>query len=150
MRNVRKLLVGTALAGALATGIFAAPAASAATATTASAPVAASAQSFSAGWKYFNTGGHDGRIAYQWGRKGGHYWLDFKLWDRDRRDRGFTYFDVYYKRHGKWYHFNRYSTKGFFDKGSPIIFPQDVQDIRFKGGYGWSNHYGWGGYRSYN
>ncbi|MFI7450075.1 hypothetical protein ACIBQX_21475 [Nonomuraea sp. NPDC049714] len=147
MQNLRKLLVGTAIAGALATGIIAAPAASAATATTASTSVAS--QSFSGGWKYFHTGGGDGRIGYQWGRKGGHYWLDFKLWDRDRHDRGFTYFDIFYKRDGDWHHYKRYSTKSFFDKGSPIVFPRNVDDIRFKGGYGWSNHYGWGGYHNY-
>ncbi|SDJ45084.1 hypothetical protein [Nonomuraea jiangxiensis] len=153
MRNVRKLLVGTAVAGALAAGIFAAPAASAATASAAStataATTASTASQASSGWRYVNVGGRDGRIAYQWGRKGGRYWLDFQLWDRDRHDRGYTFFDVYYKRDGRWHHYKRYSTKSFYDKGNPIFFPSDVDDIRFRGGYGWNDHFGWSGYHNY-
>lgn len=145
MRNIRKLFAGTVLAGALAAGAFAAPA-SAATATTANAPVAASAQTFS-GWKYFYVGGHDGRIGYQWGRDHGRYYLNFKLWDRDRHDRGFTWFDVYYKRDGHWYHYKRFSTKSSISK--KIVFGSNVDDIRIRYGYGWDNHFNWGSYRYY-
>lgn len=145
MRKIGKLLVGTVLAGAIATGIAASPA-SAATATTAGATTVAStaSQSFSQSWTYFNTGGNDGRIGYRWGRQSGKYWLDFKLWDRDQHDRGFTYFDVYYKRDGRWYHYNRFSTKSFSSKR--IVFGHDVEDFRIRGGYGWNGNYGWGGY----
>ncbi|SDL37514.1 hypothetical protein SAMN05421874_12086 [Nonomuraea maritima] len=145
MRNIRKLFAGTVLAGALAAGAFAAPA-SAATATTANAPVAASAQAFS-GWKYLYVGGHDGRIGYQWGRNNGRYYLNFKLWDRDRHDRGFTWFDVYYKRDGRWHHYKRFSTKNFYEKD--LVFGRDVDDIRIRYGYGWDNHFNWGSYRYY-
>ncbi|MEO3873301.1 hypothetical protein ABGB18_31195 [Nonomuraea sp. B12E4] len=137
MRTLAKLLVGTVLAGAVATGIAAAPAASAATATTDSA-----AQTSSNAWKRFDRG--DGRFEYRWGRSGGRYWLDFRMWDRDRHDRDYSFFDVYYKRDGRWYHYKRFNSKSFY--GNRIVFGRDVDDFRIRGGYGHGGSYGWGGY----
>ncbi|SDJ96338.1 hypothetical protein [Nonomuraea jiangxiensis] len=143
MRTIGKLLVGTVLAGAVATGIAAAPAASAsaATATTAIAATTATA-AYSNGWKRFDRG--DGRFEYRWGKSNGRYWLDFRMWDRDRHDRDYSFFDVYYKRDGRWYHYKRFSSKSFYS--NKIVFGRDVDDFRIRGGYGHDNRFGWGGY----
>ncbi|TKK85922.1 hypothetical protein FDA94_23790 [Herbidospora galbida] len=136
MRTIGKLLAGTILAGVVATGVAVAPAASASAATTVSAAQAGSS------WDRFERG--DGRFDYRWGKSGGRYWLDFKIWDRDRDDRDYSFFDVYYKNDGKWFFYKRYSSKSFLSKH--IVFGKHVDDFRVRGGYGHGNKFGWGGW----
>lgn len=145
MRTIAKLIVGTVLSGAVATGIAAAPAASASAATASAATTVSASQSTFAGWKRFERG--DGRFEYRWGRSNGRYWLDLRMWDRDRHDHSYSFFDVYYKRDGRWYHYKRFTSKDYFS--TRIVFGKHVDDFRIRGGYGHGGHHGWGGYHTY-
>lgn len=138
MRKVGKLLLGTVLAGVVATGVAVAPAASASAATVSASASASQGSS----WDRFERG--DGRFDYRWGKKDGRYWLDFKIWDRDHHDRDYSFFDVYYKRDGKWFFYKRYSSKSFLSKH--IVFGKHVDDFRVRGGYGHGGTFGWGGW----
>nr|WP_062340920.1 hypothetical protein [Herbidospora sakaeratensis] len=139
MHTIGKLLAGTVLAGIAATGVAIAPAATA-SATTAS--TSASAAQYGSSWDRFERG--DGRFDYRWGKSGGRYWLDFRMWDRDHNDRDYSFFDVYYKNDGKWFFYKRYNTKSFLSKH--IVFGKHVDDFRVRGGYGHNGSFGWGGW----
>ncbi|WP_248964967.1 hypothetical protein [Sphaerisporangium perillae] len=153
MRNIRNLLVGTALAGALAAGLAAAPAASASTAGTTDADSAAQAQSarhrFGPFFSDFGGGEDRGDRSYAkgyWWRSGGHYYVDFDLFDRDH-DRQYAWFDVYYHDDRGWHSFNRYKTFGHF--GKTIRFSEDTDGFRFRVGEGSTSDYDWSGWHRY-
>ncbi|MFC4535158.1 hypothetical protein [Sphaerisporangium dianthi] len=152
MRKIRNLLVGTALAGALAVGIAAAPAASASTAGAAAATPATQALSRHNFGPFFSGfGGREDRDdrSYAkgfWGRSGGHYYLDFDLFDRDR-DRQYAWFDVYYHNNSGWHFYKRYRTFGHFDHR--IDFNRGVDGFRFRVGEGSTRDYDWSGWHRY-
>ena len=118
MSKLRSVLVGTALAGALAAGIAAAPA-QAATATTASAASTASASQaqytkhWFSGYSSFGRGESRGdRSEYKgyWYYSGGRYYFDIEARDHDR-DRQNTYIDFSWHDDNGW-HNRRFSTGG--------------------------------------
>ncbi|GLW07861.1 hypothetical protein Misp01_29910 [Microtetraspora sp. NBRC 13810] len=116
---MRKLLVGAALAGALATGIVAAPAQAATTTanTAATASTAAQAQytkHWFEGYSNFGRGEHRNERSYYkgyWYFSDGRYHFDLNTWDRDR-DRENTYVEFWYHDDRGWHLGHRFSTQG--------------------------------------
>lgn len=155
MRKIRNLLVGTALAGSLAAGLAAVPAAAQASATdtaTVSSTDQAQASRHRFGPFYSGFGGREDRgdrsyVNGFWGKSGGHYYLDFDLFDRDR-DRQYAWLDVYYHDNRGWHFFNRYRTFGH--TGKRIFFNRDrIDGFRFRVGEGSTSDYDWSGWHRF-
>ncbi|MEO3811662.1 hypothetical protein ABGB17_21930 [Sphaerisporangium sp. B11E5] len=117
MRNIRNLLVSTALAGSLAAGLAAAtaPAASASAAGTSGSAVAAQASRHFFGPIYSHYGrgedrGHRSYFKGYWEKSSGRYWFYGSLFDRDR-DRDYSY--VWFRWHDdRGFHTKYYKTFG--------------------------------------
>ncbi|MEU8383603.1 hypothetical protein [Streptosporangium sp. NPDC048865] len=140
MRNIRKLLVGTALAGALAAGVAAAPAASAATAGATGAAQSTSFDGFGKTW----SGDRDAFATGSFGKSGGRHFFDVDLFDRDR-DRDKAFFDFYYKDRFGWHH-KRFSTSGHWDH--KFFFKHKIHDYKWRVGHGTTGDFGWGKFRN--
>jgi hypothetical protein len=152
MRTIRNLLIGTAVAGALATGIAAVPA-QASTASTASTASVAQAQSshhgFSPIWSGYGRGENSGDRSYfsgSWYENSGWYYFDGHLYDRDR-DNQYSYIDFQWHDsrgwHDKIYRGSRYGSSHFigkFHRGS-------FDNFRVRVGEGTTHDYNWGSWR---
>ncbi|SNT63779.1 hypothetical protein SAMN05216276_110423 [Streptosporangium subroseum] len=149
MRKLRSVLVGTALAGALAAGIAAAPA-QAATATTAGTASVAQAQytkHWFSGSSSFGRGESRGdRSDYRgyWYYSNGRYYFDIEAWDHDR-DRQNTYVDFSYHDNGGW-HTRRFSTGGHGEWKFNISARSGFDGFRTHIGEGNSRDFDWGNY----
>ncbi|WP_371781878.1 hypothetical protein [Streptosporangium subroseum] len=155
MSKLRSVLVGTALAGALAAGIAAAPA-QAATAATASAASAASTASVAqaqytkhwfSGSSSFGRGESRGeRSNYKgyWYYSGGRYYFDIEARDHDR-DRENTYVDFSYHDNGGW-HTRRFATGGHGEWKFNISARGGFDGFRTRIGEGNSRDFDWGNY----
>ena len=149
MRKLRSVLVGTALAGALAAGIAAAPA-QAATATTAGTASVAQAQytkHWFSGYSSFGRGESRGeRSNYKgyWYYSGGRYYFDIEAWDHDR-DRQNTYVDFSYHDNSGW-HTRRFSTGGHGEWKFNISARGGFDGFRTHIGEGNSRDFDWGNY----
>jgi hypothetical protein len=149
MRKLRSVLVGTALAGALAAGIAAAPA-QAATATTAGTASVAQAQytkHWFSGYSSFGRGESRGeRSQYKgyWYHSNGRYYFDFNTYDRDR-DRENTFIDFYYHDDNGW-HNRRFSTGGHREWKFSFSDKNGFDGFRSRIGEGRSGDFDWGNY----
>ncbi|GAA0386850.1 hypothetical protein Acor_25550 [Acrocarpospora corrugata] len=107
VRNIRRIMVGAALAGALAAGVLAAPAANAAAAPAAAAASAPTKHFFGNFYSKWHPSedddfGHRSYFKGYWYKKDGYYWFVGDLFDRDR-DNEYSY--VWYRyRDGSGYH----------------------------------------------
>ncbi|MDP9847612.1 hypothetical protein J2853_006823 [Streptosporangium lutulentum] len=152
MRKLRSVLVGTALAGALAAGIAAAPA-QAATATTASAASTASvvqaqyAKHWFSGSSGYGRGESRGeRSTYKgsWYYANGRYYFDLEAWDHDR-DRQNTYVDFSYHDNRGW-HTKRFATGGHSRWTFSYSTRGGFDGFRTHIGEGTSRDFDWGTY----
>jgi hypothetical protein len=152
MSKLRSVLVGTALAGALAAGIAAAPA-QAATATTASAASTASvAQAqytkhwFSGSSDYGRGESRGERSDYRgyWYYSNGRYYFDIEARDHDR-DRENTYVDFSYHDNGGW-HTRRFATGGYGEWKFNISARGGFDGFRTHIGEGNNRDFDWGNY----
>ncbi|GAA3842110.1 hypothetical protein GCM10022226_75880 [Sphaerisporangium flaviroseum] len=153
MRNIRKLLAGTALAGSLAAGLAAAPAAQASTTDSAGVTSATEAQSsrhfFPIRYSDFGRGENRGDRSYfkgYWEKFGGRYYFSGHVFDRDDdRNRDYNYLEFrwhddrgfhhkIFKSHGE-FNVNRY---GGFRKS------EGFDSFAFRVGEGHGRDYDWG------
>jgi hypothetical protein len=153
MSKLRSVLVGTALAGALAAGIAAAPA-QAATASTASTASVAQAQYskhwFSGSSDYGRGESRGERSDYRgyWYYSNGRYYFDIDARDRDR-DRENTYVDFSYHDNGGW-HTRRFSTGGHNEWKFSISARGGFDGFRTHIGEGNSRDFDWGNYYNHS
>jgi hypothetical protein len=155
MSKLRSVLIGTALAGALAAGIAAAPA-QAATATTAATASAASTASVAqaqytkhwfSGSSSFGRGESRGeRSQYKgyWYYSNGRYYFDIEARDHDR-DRQNTYIDFSWHDDNGW-HNRRFSTGGRSEWKFSYSRNSGFDNFRTRIGEGNSRDFDWGNY----
>jgi hypothetical protein len=154
MSKLRSVLVGTALAGALAAGIAAAPAqaATAATASTASAASAASTASASQYSKHWFSGsssfgrgesrGERSEYRGYWYYSGGRYYFDIDARDHDRDNQN-TYVDFSWHDNQGW-HNRRFSTGGRSEWKFSYSRNSGFDNFRVRIGEGNSRDFDWG------
>jgi hypothetical protein len=150
MSKLRTILVGTALAGALAAGIAAAPA-QAATASTAGTASAASQAQFSRhyfeGYSNYGRGESRNERSYYKGYyyfDNGRYYFDINAWDRDR-DRENTYVDFWYHDDKGW-HDHRFNTGGHDEWKFSVGARDGFDGFRVRIGEGNSRDFDWNNY----
>jgi hypothetical protein len=158
--KIRTLLVGTAVAGALAAGIAASPAQAATTSTAsttsaASAASAAQAQSghhdFSPIWSGYGRGEDSRDRSYfsgSWYENNGWYYFDGHLFDRDR-DNQYSYIDLQWHDRNGWhdkiYRGSSYGSSHYlakFRRGS-------FDHLRIRTGEGTPGDYNWGTWHTF-
>lgn len=152
MRKLRSVLVGTALAGALAAGIAAAPAqaATATTANTADTTSIAQVQykkHWFSGYSSFGRGESRGeRSSYKgyWYHSNGRYYFYFNTFDHDR-DRENTFIDFYYHDDNGW-HNRRFSTGGHHEWKFSFSDRHGFDGFRARIGEGKRGDFDWGNY----